>query len=239
MYLVFNTSSNACCRVGCCCWLRVVISSPSHRVSPKRCIIMILISLCLLLLFVSTCRAFSVLPPSGKILSEATTTARFRTNSRKVFPSLPPLPLSWNARQKEQSVLFLRSPLDSSAETATSEKQKESDDLDSNSFGRISYQKLESVTAPVTDFLDANTDGWLLSYADLAPENASTLPGKAFLATNIGYAVAGLLLTQQGDFFFGFLTELCALASFNYHYWQLEQTSGGEKNSQKLLQSSI
>lgn len=79
--------------------------------------------------------------------------------------------------------------------------------------------------APAAQVLDDATDGWALFYADLSPENETTSVGRAFLATNIAYALVGLLLTIQGDVILGLLTEVVSVASFIYHYTQL-QASG-------------
>jgi hypothetical protein len=69
---------------------------------------------------------------------------------------------------------------------------------------------------------------WILSYSDLRPDSEKTLPGQLFLATNVAYALAGIYLAQNGDPYFGFLTEITAAASFSYHYGQLE--SNGVNN---------
>jgi hypothetical protein len=60
-----------------------------------------------------------------------------------------------------------------------------------------------------------------MSAANLSPASEKTITGRVFLATNLGYAVTGLILTWSGDFWFGLLTDLAAIASFNYHYQQL------------------
>uniref|UniRef100_A0A7S3LBK1 Uncharacterized protein n=1 Tax=Amphora coffeiformis TaxID=265554 RepID=A0A7S3LBK1_9STRA len=69
--------------------------------------------------------------------------------------------------------------------------------------------------------LDEVSD-WILSYSDLRPDSETTTAGQAFLATNLAYSLAGAYLVQNGDFFFGTLTEITAVASFAYHYGQLE-----------------
>jgi hypothetical protein len=76
-------------------------------------------------------------------------------------------------------------------------------------------QKLESK-------IDDLSGGWALSYADLSPDSDQTWGGRAFLATNLAYGFAGAIITfVVGDYTLGLLTELCALASYNYHYYQL------------------
>jgi hypothetical protein len=64
--------------------------------------------------------------------------------------------------------------------------------------------------------------GWILAYSDLRPDSERSVAGRAFLATNIAYVVAGILLAQNGDPLFGFLTEMTSIASYAYHYGQLE-----------------
>lgn len=89
--------------------------------------------------------------------------------------------------------------------------------------GRSSLLLLSSALAPVAEFLDDTSDGWALSYADMRPESERTAIGQTFLATNIAYAAVGLLLSSQGELFLGFMTELVSVASFCYHYTQLQQ----------------
>mmetsp|Transcript_7931 Transcript_7931/g.16092 ORF Transcript_7931/g.16092 Transcript_7931/m.16092 type:complete len:288 (-) Transcript_7931:32-895(-) len=85
--------------------------------------------------------------------------------------------------------------------------------------------KAENVIMPAADALDEATGGWAMSYADLHPENTSTPVGQAFLASNIAYAAAGTALSMQGDLFLGLLIELVSVASFAYHYTQLDKDS--------------
>jgi hypothetical protein len=91
------------------------------------------------------------------------------------------------------------------------------------SSGRASLLLLSSALAPVSAFLEDSTDGWALSYADLRPESEKTTIGRSFLATNVAYASVGLLLSSQGELVLGFMTELVSVASFCYHYAQLQQ----------------
>jgi len=79
---------------------------------------------------------------------------------------------------------------------------------------------LDSV-APVENALDSLTGNWALSYADLTPDSTRTIAGQAFLATNVAYLIAGIYIFLSGDLWFGFWTDLAAIASFNYHYNQL------------------
>ncbi len=75
---------------------------------------------------------------------------------------------------------------------------------------------------PIAETIDGLTGEWALSYADLSPETPQTIAGRAFLAINACYVVAGIILAINGDWFFGGLTELAGVASFWYHYSQLE-----------------
>lgn len=98
------------------------------------------------------------------------------------------------------------------------------------------------IVSPAQGLLDNATDGWALSYADLSPDNTQTLTGQAFLASNMAYVVAGALLTVTGDFWFGFCTELAAIASFNYHYQQLLDSGSvslKSKSSNKVVRLAL
>lgn len=95
-----------------------------------------------------------------------------------------------------------------------------------NTFGFLS---------PIAKTLDEVSGDWALSYADLTPATPRTIEGQAFLATNVGYAAAGLILGVQGDWFFAFLTELAGIVSFWYHYSQLEFGQNREEVRLALL----
>ncbi len=58
-----------------------------------------------------------------------------------------------------------------------------------------------------------------------------TLPGQVFLATNIAYTVVGLILSLQGEILLGVFTDICSVASFCYHYVQLQQPHGRAQDS--------
>ena len=75
---------------------------------------------------------------------------------------------------------------------------------------------------PIAQAIDSVTGGWALSYADLSPENENTIGGQLFLATNIVFAVVGIILSLQGDWLFGGLTEIAGIVSYWYHYSQLK-----------------
>jgi hypothetical protein len=99
--------------------------------------------------------------------------------------------------------------------------------------GRLSLILLQAqdVLSPAAQALDDATDGWALNYADLSPETESTPIGQAFLATNIAYASVGLFLTMHGDPVLGLLTEFVSIASFIYHYTQLQAATNREQDS--------
>jgi len=81
---------------------------------------------------------------------------------------------------------------------------------------------IQTAVEPIQNAIDDASADWVLSYADLRPETSTSWVGQTFLATNLLYFVAGLILTFQGDYWFGFLTEITSVASFFYHYTQLE-----------------
>ena len=78
------------------------------------------------------------------------------------------------------------------------------------------------ILTPIAKTIDDLSGDWALSYADLSPSTPRTIEGRAFLATNVGYALAGIVLALKGDWFFAGLTELAGIVSFWYHYSQLE-----------------
>jgi len=121
-----------------------------------------------------------------------------------------------------------RSTIPSSLALATSKE----DDEKNESFQKDIKEKLTLLDdrsydvfgplTPIAEALDDLSGDWALSYADLSPATPRTWEGKAFLATNVGYAAAGIMLAMQGDWFFAGLTELAGAVSFWYHYSQLE-----------------
>jgi hypothetical protein len=104
---------------------------------------------------------------------------------------------------------------------------KDDQDAGANS-SRPSLQHFVTATQNVADPIQSALDeytGWALEYADLSPESPKTLIGRGFLMTNLFYLIAGIVLTYQGDSTLGFFTDLAAIASFNYHYTQLQAAS--------------
>eukprot|EP00526_Cylindrotheca_closterium_P019647 CAMPEP_0113634786 /NCGR_PEP_ID=MMETSP0017_2-20120614/18121_1 /TAXON_ID=2856 /ORGANISM="Cylindrotheca closterium" /LENGTH=227 /DNA_ID=CAMNT_0000545515 /DNA_START=62 /DNA_END=742 /DNA_ORIENTATION=- /assembly_acc=CAM_ASM_000147 len=114
-------------------------------------------------------------------------------------------------------------------------------------FGAPSLESLQSEFAlnaqdaltPFAKNIDDMTDGWALSYADLSPESENTPLGQSFLATNIAYAVVGLVLGMKGDILLGTLTEIASVASFIYHFTQLQASNNRIKDSSVRLALSI
>lgn len=92
-------------------------------------------------------------------------------------------------------------------------------------------ERVEVFLAPAAELLEDKSDGWALSYADLTPDSERTLSGQAFLATNLAYTIVGIFLSLQGEVLLGVLTELCSIASFSYHYTQLQQPYGRTQDS--------
>lgn len=92
------------------------------------------------------------------------------------------------------------------------------------SGGRVSIllQPAEGVLRPAAEALDEATGGYALTFADLGPETPSTTLGVTFLASNVAYAIAGVILSLHGDVVLGTMTELASIASFIYHFAQLD-----------------
>lgn len=84
------------------------------------------------------------------------------------------------------------------------------------------YSTFPPILLPLASTLDDLSGEWALSYADLYPSTPRTIEGRAFLATNAAYALSGLILGIQGDWFFAGLTEMAGVVSFWYHFSQLE-----------------
>ena len=97
----------------------------------------------------------------------------------------------------------------------------------------------QEALSPFSETFDDITGGWALSYADLSPESETTLLGQSFLATNVAYAIVGLLLGMQGDVLLGTLTEIASVASFVYHYTQLQASNNRTVDSTVRLALSI
>jgi hypothetical protein len=106
-------------------------------------------------------------------------------------------------------------------------------------MGQVSFEELPSTLvlkaqdalSPIARVMDDASDGWALSYADLSPESERSPIGQAFLATNIAYAIVGLILSINGDPFLGILTEVASIASFIYHYVQLQASNNRVQDS--------
>ena len=126
----------------------------------------------------------------------------------------------------------LNTPLDGRPSTVqlfahTKEQDQPNNDRESNqekleSFQTDIQEKFEEdrsynafgILTPLAKSLDSFSGDWALSYADLHPATPRTIEGQAFLATNVCYTVAGIVLGIQGDWFFAALTELAGIVSF-------------------------
>lgn len=102
-----------------------------------------------------------------------------------------------------------------------SDDQEKLDDFQGEFEEERSYDNFGILT-PIAEKLDSVSGDWALSYADLSPSTPQTMEGRAFLATNVAYAIAGAILGTQGDWFFAGLIELAGAVSFWYHFNQLE-----------------
>jgi hypothetical protein len=155
-----------------------------------------------------------VISPTTKILR-----TRVEIHSREGKSPLSLLP-------KDDTVVEA-SPLDESStpwffpQEAKTSVEKEVPSGGSGRLGLIMVQT-QDFLSPAATALDEATDGWALGFADLSPESETTPIGQAFLATNIAYAVVGILLSLHGEAVLGFLTECASAASFIYHYTQLQ-----------------
>lgn len=99
--------------------------------------------------------------------------------------------------------------------------------------------RTEDAVAPIMEALDDASDGWALSYADLSPATETSAIGQAFLATNLAYAIVGLLIGTNGDPFFGFLVEISSIFSFGYHYAQLQASNDRSIQQDKAVRLAL
>ena len=83
------------------------------------------------------------------------------------------------------------------------------------------YANFPPQLTPFAKFLDKNTGGWALSYADCTPDDETTPLGVLFLLTNVAYLVVGGFLWSKGEVTLGVLTEVAGIVSYIYHYNQL------------------
>eukprot|EP00536_Pseudo-nitzschia_multiseries_P015119 jgi/Psemu1/311741/fgenesh1_kg.823_\ len=130
-----------------------------------------------------------------------------------------------SSAQKEESTSIYDGERSSQSETDPNQA------YDVDSTRSALQQRIETVLAPASEFLDDVSGGWALSYADLTPNSEKTPVGQIFLATNVSYAIVGLFLCLRGDVLLGFLTDICSVASFVYHYTQLQQPYGRTQDS--------
>ncbi|KAL3935345.1 MAG: hypothetical protein SGBAC_009116 [Bacillariaceae sp.] len=103
----------------------------------------------------------------------------------------------------------------------------------------LNAESVQDALTPFATTVDDMTDGWALSYADLSPESEKTPLGQSFLATNLAYAIVGIILGFKGDILLGTLTEIASVASFIYHFTQLQASNNRIKDSSVRLALSI
>jgi len=171
--------------------------------------------------------AFVVTPPKVKVFSSKIGTPS-SASSCKTRPVIEPL--YFFGGDKNKGSVSEKASADDAAqsfEDFLSLRPPTTAQLKDLAAGRLSViaTTAEDVIRPAADALDDLTGGYALTYADLDPETQETPVGQAFLASNIAYAAAGLALSLQGDMFLGLLTEICSVASFVYHYTQLDKAS--------------
>jgi hypothetical protein len=81
--------------------------------------------------------------------------------------------------------------------------------------------------------IDRWTNGFALRYADTSPFTASTLPGQAFLLTNLTYLLGGvLIILRGGDWLKASIIEVAGIISCVYHYNQVR--FGPERNEVRI-----
>ena len=104
-------------------------------------------------------------------------------------------------------------------------------DIDIDNDDQMKERRTSGGTRSATISLASSLDSfdsfgtWALSYADLSPATETSPVGIVFLATNLAYAVAGAVAIANGKLFLGALTEMASVASFAYHYFQLQASS--------------
>eukprot|EP00521_Asterionellopsis_glacialis_P009015 CAMPEP_0195289024 /NCGR_PEP_ID=MMETSP0707-20130614/5473_1 /TAXON_ID=33640 /ORGANISM="Asterionellopsis glacialis, Strain CCMP134" /LENGTH=293 /DNA_ID=CAMNT_0040348977 /DNA_START=60 /DNA_END=941 /DNA_ORIENTATION=+ len=176
--------------------------------------------------------AFAVIHhPSAKLLSSS----QRQLIPQNTFSQVSPTPLSLHHRpHRHLPYLALQQSNNNNHDNGNNNQEQPQDPLAliaANLNTESLSNGLASALTPWEDLINDSTDGWGLTYADLSPETESTPLGVGFLATNIAYALTGLLLTVQGDVFYGCVTELAGVVSFWYHYSQLKH---GQLNSQPV-----
>jgi hypothetical protein len=166
--------------------------------------------------------------------SPTSTTGGDEASAAAAITSTPSQALSSSLWNNTVSTLWKQassSPLQNGGDAATRQQQQQTDSATASSSSSLTLV-VDEWTRPIQSALDSTLDGWVLSYADLRPDHATTLIGASFLATNLAYLLVGLLLTVQGDAVLGLLTDVTAVASFMYHYTQLE--AAGQMSQQTV-----
>jgi len=180
--------------------------------------------------------AYSNIRAPYSVVNTGKTNVGFRGNERSPYPQIPCTKLKmWPFDEENPSTKSENSPRkkENPANASINDSSNQSNPfLPFLDFIPVQeYKVIENADLsndnlgpllPVAEKIDELTGGWGLTYADLKPETPTTPTGIAFLATNLGYALAGGLLTLHGDIVFGTLTELAGAVSLWYHYSQLQ-----------------
>jgi hypothetical protein len=143
--------------------------------------------------------------------------------------SLSSSSLQQSTHDDAQDINKIDSKITSSEDNNTDDDDAITTNTNINNLLSLDYNDV--LVTPVQGFVDTVTGGWGMTYADLSPDDTTTVTGRKFLASNIAYFIGGAILTVQGDIWLGVCTELCAIASFNYHYQQLVNTGSQAKQS--------
>jgi hypothetical protein len=106
-----------------------------------------------------------------------------------------------------------------------------------SSLSSYYYEQVVEFAQPVQQVLDDVTGGWALYVAPL--QGTTRCTGQAFLATNLAYGAAGLFLLWKGDVWLGTMTDVAALASYCYHYYQLELSTIHDNESLVATKTNV
>jgi len=180
----------------------------------------------------------SLMSRTSKLYERRTSDFSIESLKTLIFPKENTKEENVEPKMSVESLRKILFPPQDSSVTTTTEQSK-----DIPFFGQLvlpqpqlywNVSRIQDAADPVQELLDEYSRGWALSYADLSPEKPDTPIGVSFLATNLAYFLAGMLLFMRGDALFGLLTDVTALASFNYHYTQLEASGKTKEKSVRL-----
>jgi hypothetical protein len=145
-----------------------------------------------------------------------TTTAALWMNHRPTDPSTPTTTKTTTNKKVPQQ------PISTTPSSSLSDFGLDKTSSLSLLFPEPLTKRVAALTFETSAFLDRVTNGWALSYANLAPETPFSPIGATFLWTNAAYLVAGICLTAiYQDYWLAFWTDVAAICSFHYHYAQL------------------